>query len=62
MPERRRIAVDLCNAIIALRPDWASAPENDTEAEKGNHCVVNVVMTGSTNDGPDWQTHIRNKE
>ena len=48
-----RIAVDLYNAIIALRPDWASAPEDD--AEKGKHCEVNVVMTGSVDDGPEWQ-------
>jgi len=58
----RSIAVDLYNAIIALRPDWASAPEDDTETEKGRDCVVKVVMTGSADDGPEWQPHIRNKE
>jgi hypothetical protein len=58
----RRIAVDLYNAIIALRPDWASAKDDDAEAEKGKACVVKVVMTGSADDGPDWQPHIRNKE
>jgi type I restriction enzyme R subunit len=58
----RRIAVDLCNAIIALRPGWASAKDDDAEAEKGKACVVKVVMTGSADDGPDWQPHIRNKE
>jgi type I restriction enzyme, R subunit len=57
----RRIAVDLYNALIALRPDWASAKDDDIEAEKGKACVVKVVMTGSADDGPDWQPHIRNK-
>jgi type I restriction enzyme R subunit len=58
----RRICVDLYNAIIKLRPDWASAKDDDPEAEKGKDCVVKVVMTGSADDGPDWQPHIRNKD
>jgi type I restriction enzyme R subunit len=45
----RRICVDLYNALIQLRPDWAQ----DT---------LKVVMTGSAEDGPDWQPHIRSKE
>jgi type I restriction enzyme R subunit len=45
----RRICVDLYNALIQLRPEWA------TDALK-------VVMTGSADDGPDWQSHIRSKE
>ncbi|GDY22283.1 DEAD/DEAH box helicase [Verrucomicrobiota bacterium] len=58
----RRICVDLYNAIIALRPDWASATDDDAESEKGKACVVKVVMTGSADDGPDWQPHIRSKD
>jgi type I restriction enzyme R subunit len=58
----RRICVDLYNALIALRPDWASAKDDDAEAEKSKKCVVKVVMTGSADDGPDWQPHIRNKD
>jgi type I restriction enzyme R subunit len=58
----RRIAVDLYNALIALRPDWASTRDDDAEAEKGRACVVKVVMTGSADDGPDWQPHIRSKD
>ena len=58
----RRIAVDLYNALIALRPDWASAKDDDAEAETGKACVVKVVMTGSADDGPDWQPHIRSKD
>jgi type I restriction enzyme R subunit len=58
----RRIAVDLYNAIIALRPDWASAKDDDAEVENGKACVVKVVMTGSADDGPDWQPHIRSKD
>ena len=57
----RRICVDLYNAIIKLRPDWASAKDDDIEAEKKKTCVVKIVMTGSADDGPDWQPHIRNK-
>lgn len=55
----RRICVDLYNALIALRPGWASAKDDDAEAEKSRICVVKVVMTGSAEDGPDWQPHIR---
>jgi type I restriction enzyme R subunit len=58
----RRICVDLHEAILKLRPDWASAKDDDPEAEKGKACVVKVVMTGSASDGPEWQQHIRNKE
>ena len=58
----RRIAVDLYRALIRLRPAWASAQNDDAEAEKGQACVVKVVMTGSADDGPDWQPHIRSKD
>ncbi len=58
----RRIAVDLYNALIAIRPDWASAKDDDLETEKSKRCVVKVVMTGGADDGPEWQPHIRNKE
>ena len=58
----RRIAVDLYQALIALRPDWASAADDNVEAEKDKKCVIKVVMTGSADDGPEWQPHIRNKD
>ena len=58
----RRICVDLYEALIKLRPDWASAKDDDAEQEKGKNCVVKVIMTGSADDGPEWQPHIRNKE
>ncbi len=58
----RRICVDLCAALIKLRPDWASATDDDAETEKRKDCVVKVVMTGSADDGPDWQPHIRSKD
>lgn len=45
----RRICVDLYNALIKLRPEW--------EAE-----TLKVVMTGSADDGPEWQKHIGNKQ
>ena len=45
----RRICVDLYNALIKLRPEW--------KAE-----TLKVVMTGSAEDGPEWQKHIGNKK
>ena len=57
----RRICVDFYNELIHLRPDWAGAANDDSEAEKKKPCVVKVVMTGSADDGPAWQPHIRNK-
>ena len=57
----RRVCVELHDAIVRLRPDWASADRDDPEAERGQDSVVKVVMTGSAADGPDWQTHIRGK-
>ncbi|WP_395743441.1 type I restriction endonuclease subunit R [Prosthecobacter sp.] len=44
----RRICVDLYNALVKLRPEW--------ELE-----TLKVVMTGSAEDGPEWQKHIGNK-
>ena len=58
----RRICVDLYQALVKLRPEWASASDDDAEAEKSRDCVVKVVMTGSADDGPDWQPHIRSKD
>ncbi|MFZ2854918.1 MAG: type I restriction endonuclease subunit R, partial [Rhodocyclaceae bacterium] len=58
----RRICVDLYEALIKLRPEWASATDDDAETEKGKDCVVKVVMTGSADDGPAWQPHIRSKD
>jgi type I restriction enzyme R subunit len=57
----RRICVDLHDAIVKLRPEWSSAPEDDAETEKKQSTVVKIVMTGSAEDGPEWQPHIRNK-
>lgn len=58
----RRICVDLYNAILKIRPQWASAKDDDLDAEKKQACVMKIVMTGAADDGPDWQPHIRNKE
>jgi type I restriction enzyme R subunit len=49
----RRICVELCAKIVALRPDW-QAPEDEQGA-------IKVVMTGSASDPIDWQPHIRSK-
>ena len=49
----RRIAVDLYNEIIALRPEWHSDSDNEG--------VIKIVMTGSASDPQDWQKHIGNK-
>jgi type I restriction enzyme R subunit len=45
----RRICVDLYDALIKLRPEWAEE-------------TLKVVMTGSAEDGPEWQKHIGNKQ
>jgi len=58
----RRICVDLHDAILRLRPDWAGAKDDDIEAERKKACVMKIIMTGSAEDGPDWQMHIRNKQ
>jgi len=49
----RRIAVDLYDQIIALRPDWHH-PEDDQGA-------IKVVMTGSASDPENYRPHVRNK-
>ncbi|CAN5438479.1 type I restriction endonuclease subunit R [soil metagenome] len=55
----RRICVEMYNAINKLRPEWASGPNDE---DNGKSCVAKIVMTGSAEDGPNWQQHIRNKE
>ena len=50
----RRIAVDLYNEIIKLRPDWHS-----DDLYKGK---IKVVMTGSSSDPEEWQVHVGNKQ
>jgi type I restriction enzyme R subunit len=49
----RRIAVELYNEIIALRPEWHS-----DDIMKGK---IKVVMTGSSSDPNEWEQHIGNK-
>lgn len=50
----RRIAADLYNEIIALKPEWHHA-----DLSKG---VIKVVMTSSSNDGPEMQKHNTTKQ
>lgn len=50
----RRIAVELYDEIVALRPEW----HNDSD-KKG---FLKVIMTGSASDPLPYQKHIRNKE
>jgi len=49
----RRIAIDMYNAIVALRPDWHS--DDDSEGK------IKIVMTGSSSDPAEWQPYIGNK-
>jgi type I restriction enzyme, R subunit len=44
---RARICVEMYNAIIKLRPAWASGPNDD---DNGKSCVEKIVMTGSGSD------------
>jgi type I restriction enzyme R subunit len=50
----RRIAVELYDEIIKIRPGWDNADD-----DKG---TIKVIMTGSSSDPLNWQQHIRNKE
>ncbi len=50
----RRIAVDLYDALVKLRPAW-----HGDDDETG---TLKVIMTGSATDDLAWQPHIRNKE
>lgn len=50
----RRIAADLYDEIIAIRPDWHSDSD-----ESG---AIKIVMTGSASDELKLQQHIRNKQ
>jgi type I restriction enzyme R subunit len=58
----RRVCVDLLDAIVKLRPQWAGNTEDKDDAESGKKCVAKIIMTGSADDGPEWQHHIRNKQ
>jgi type I restriction enzyme R subunit len=49
----RRIAVDLYNEIVALRPGW-----HDDDKSKG---VIKVVMTAAASDGPALAKHHTTK-
>jgi len=49
----RRIAVEMYDEIIALRPDWHS-----DDLQKGK---IKVVMTSSSSDPQAWQRHHTNK-
>jgi type I restriction enzyme R subunit len=49
----RRICVDLYAQIIKIRPDWHS--DDDKEG------TIKVVMTGSSSDPLNFQSHVRNK-
>ena len=50
----RRIAVELYDAIIAIRPDWHS--EDKTKGK------IKVVMTSSSSDPESWQMHNTSKQ
>ena len=50
----RRIAVDLYDEIIRLKPEWHSDDD-----DKG---VIKVVMTGSSSDPASFQRHIGPKK
>ncbi len=49
----RRIAVELYDAIIALRPDW--------HADDLDGGAIKVVMSGAASDAPEFRPHIRSK-
>lgn len=50
----RRIAVELYEEIIKIRPDW-----HNQDLHKG---AIKVVMTSSSSDPENWQTHSTTKQ
>lgn len=50
----RRIAVELYEEIIKIRPDWHNA-----DSRKG---AIKVVMTSSSSDPENWQAHSTTKQ
>ena len=50
----RRIAVELYEEIIKIRPNW-----HNTDLKKGN---IKVVMTSSSSDPENWQIHNTSKQ
>lgn len=50
----RRIAVDLYDEIVRLKPEWHSDDDNEG--------VIKVVMTGSSSDPKNFQRHIGPKK
>jgi len=50
----RRIAVELYDAIIKLRPEW-----HDEDKRKG---AIKVIMTSSSSDPQSWQIHNTTKQ
>lgn len=49
----RRICVELYDQIIKIRPEWHSDDDNEG--------TIKVVMTGSSSDPLNFQSHVRNK-
>ncbi|MEI8361372.1 MAG: type I restriction endonuclease subunit R [bacterium] len=50
----RRIAVELYDEIIKIKPEW-----HDQDLKKG---AIKVVMTSSSSDPENWQTHNTTKQ
>jgi type I restriction enzyme, R subunit len=50
----RRIAVELYEEIVKIRPDW-----HDTDKMKG---AIKVIMTSSSSDPESWQVHNTTKQ
>lgn len=50
----RRICVQLYDEIIKLRPEWSGSGSDDA--------YLNVIMSGSASDPPEWQKHIHSKK
>lgn len=50
----RRIAVELYEEIIKLRPDWENADKNKN--------TIRVIMTSSSSDPESWQPHSTTKQ
>ncbi len=54
----RQIAVELYDAIVALRPEW------DSDDPKGDYKkgAIKIIMTGSASDNANMQKHLYSKQ
>lgn len=62
----REICVEVFNAIIEIKPEWAGTLNKNSDDHKGYYDpkdgAIRVVMTGSASDKAELQKHLYNKK